>query len=436
MRFTKTQTVAIAIGLTLSVAGCGKKDKDEDGDEDSDPAGVPMSPGSGTESTPELATGAAVVGYALKALSSATVSDGAGLALDSTQDATFPECSNNGEPWDTTAGARMQPSNAAFAERTFHCQLRYPDSSETVRGSFEQNQNILCDVERLVGTLAFTEAGTTYETHIVPTVGCGWAQSTVDEITAEAGADGFAATLVAKSYASGDWDKSLSLDAGDAGVNFTMYIKNGGGVIAFKQVQAWTQAARKARGDYNAAVDDDATGYSVGLVSLDTAGGVLRAETGDTYWGRRARLYVKGDVDLTTGEFSDITEGSGIVSNFDASFYNGQTSLYGEVASVKGDSTGGFKFRSARYGCDTSNGCDVLTSVRTGVTLSDETSSCSDGDCAAQTGLALDTEKATLDFLMLGVVFDDQDGAKAAWEAWADDAGLPTFTEVTKAPAL
>ena len=37
---------------------------------------------------------------------------------------------------------------------------------------------------------------------------------------------------------------------------------------------------------------------------------------------------------------------------------------------------------------------------------------------------------------VIGASWDEQDGTRSAVETWLEGAGIPTFTEVTKAPAL
>lgn len=431
MRSSNIMAITIACAITL---GCGKKDNDNDSDTDPSEAVVEAKTPPTTNQAPELNSGNAVVGYALSALSSATIGgSSAALALEETASEKFPGCSLHGEPWDDTTGKRMDPSNDKFAGQTFRCQLTSNESVESVRGAFQQNKNILCDIERVVGSLVYEEAGKVYETVIMPTVDCGWAQHSVDEITAQS-ASGIPATVTATALTSGDWQKKLHISATDAGVNFTLYITANATTVAFKQVDTWSQADRGD--DKIASLADDATGISGGVISIDIANGTMRAETFDTYWGRRTRMLVKGTIDSTTGEFSAITAGEGLQGNFQLSSFDNKTGLYGEIASVKGDSASGYKFNSARYSCDSeTSSCNAATSVSAASIISTGTE-CSDGTCEGNAGITIGTDAADFAFWKISATWDNQNGGKSAIETWLNSAGLPIFDSVTKDQTL
>lgn len=390
-----------------------------------------------TSGAPELTTGKAVVGYALSALSSATPATATALALNDEQSAEFPGCSENGSPWDATTNTRMQASDPEFGKRTFECQLKAHRSPESVRGSFEQNYKILCQLEKSIGAeIEFSDAGKSYQLNIALSADCGWDASTIEEVNGQTGGAGFEGTVVATSFKTGDWQKSISLNA-EGIANFTMFMSNKDGVISFKSVDHWTQHERDG-GDQNLSLPADAEGYKGGIVSLDVKNGILRAEIGDPYWGRRARMYVKGKLDKTTGAFTEVTEGSGLQGNFDISNYQNQKGLYGEVASVKGSAAGGFMFRNLQYGCDAqSAGCDVEATVRTKATISHAGEACDpSGACAAETGIALGVTAADYDFWMIGAAFDAQGGHSAAWTTWLQGAGVLKFDVADMKPVL
>jgi hypothetical protein len=412
--------------------GCGKKKKDDDGD-DTTTTSIGGGGGSMHAGLPDLSTGQAVVGYALSALSSATPT-ATSLALDDAQSSEFPDCSENGAPWDTATGQRMQPSNAEFGKRTFECQLKAHKSPESVRGAFEQNYHILCQIEKaLGGAPEYTPEGNATTIDIALSADCGWDQSTIDEVAAQTGPAGFAATVTATSYATGDWQKSLAL--GSDFVKFTMYITATDSLIAFKQVEHWTQAERDG-GDQNQFLAHDAAGTAGGVVALDLDQGILRAEIGDPYWGRRARMFVKGILAPATGQFLSITEGSGLQGNFDLASGSGSTGLYGEVASVKGTEGGGFKFKTGRYACESSTQCDATSAVRAKATVTNGEACDPTAGCAAESGIALGTEAADYDFWMIGAVWNAQGGHATAWSSWLETAGVPTFAAADKTPVL
>jgi hypothetical protein len=415
----------------MTAFGCSEKEDEEaDAKEDEE---TTSSIGVGGQPAPvgvSAESGSDVVGYALNALSSAAISDSASaLALEGTRSAKHPRCSIHAEPWDEGTESRMQPSNPLFARTTFSCQLESGESSDAVRGAFQQNYSILCDIERVTGALEYTAAGKVYETTIQPSLACGWSQKSVDEI-AEQAPTGIPATLTATSYASGDWTTSLSLQSAEADVDLIIYMHTSADQIAFKQVDTWSFEERG--GDNPAILDEEATGFSGGTIQINTTTGTLHAETVDTYWGRRARMMVKGNFDPATGAFSQITEAEGLHGNFDISVYEEETGLYAELSSVKGNSTDGFYFQSAQFGCHSDSDCDPRTEVDS-ATVSNSANECypSTAACDGNTGIALGVSA----FWKLGAGFDDQEGSRTDVEAWLKDSGLLEFTTVSDTDA-
>jgi hypothetical protein len=435
MILKKMTVIAMTVVVSTAVAHCKKEDKEDAAETESIPPVAPGESEPAADVAPELEKSDEVMGYALNALSSATPKGaGAGLALDSNQSTNFPSCSENGEPWDVDTNARMQPSNPNFAMRAFECQLVSNESPETARGQFEQNHHILCELEKSVGTaIEYSETGKEYAIKIKPSLACGFNQRIIDEIDEMTAGAGFDATVTATSYATGGWQKSLQLAS--EMVNFKIYMTANATTVAFKNIETWSQADRLSGGDSNAAIADDATGTRGAVISIDIPSGTLRAELIDTYWSRRTRMYVKGVLDVATGSFSSITEGSGLTGNFDISVHNGMSGLYGEVATVKGSLADGFMFNSARYSCNSPD-CDTTTSIRTDATV-EAVSKCDvEGGCAGNTGISVGTAAEDFDFWMLGAALESQTSAWHAAEDWLIDAGLLTFTEAGKAPVL
>lgn len=420
--------LSLLLAVTAAVA-CSKKD-----DKESTTTGTTVE-----GKAAELTSGSLVLDYALTALSSAAIdTESSTLRLDSYQSEDMPRCSNNGEPWDTETNQRMQPSNPKFSETTFYCQLNFGDSPETIRGIYGQNGHILCDVYRVLGSdVEYTEAGKEYtDVSLTLTEACGWAADMVAEVNAENEGAGLKATITAKKE-SGDWDKSIAVSVPGM-IGFKLLWKVATGAVSFKKVEGWSQAERKESGDSNEFLADDATGTRGGVVTIDMANGVLRAETGDNYWSRRVRMYVKGAFDTSTGTFSSIDEGWGIQGNFDKSDGGFGKGLYGEFATVSGNSTDGFMFRSYRMNC--SGDCDVESEARTETSIqdADNVSVClpSGKTCTGNDGITLGVNDADMDFMMLGKAWDDQGGTTAEFESWIEAAKPLTFDAITKAPTV
>jgi len=401
------------------------------GDDDSDDSsGVTSGPSATNFGGDLIETDSQIMGLALNVLSSSTVSSVTTLALQSDVSSVYEGCSENGEPWDDDTNNRMAPDNDEFGKQTFYCQLKSDESPDTVRGSFARNYNILCSIEEAIGG-QLTYDGTSQDVTIFPTTDCGWSEGSVDE----APATGYETTITSSTLTEGEWDRliHITLPAGD--MSFKIYIANDEESIAFKAVDDWTH---DPEGNSNDALgDDEATGKSGGVIALNFVEGVLRGEIIDTYWGRRARIFAEGTIDAETAEFTDITKMEGLQGNFGISIHEGQTGSYIELASAKGTKADGFKFNSVRMMCHESNSCDPTQEINqaeidsSGTECYPSTASCSGND-----GIALGTEDEDFAFWMFGADMDDQEGSRSTVETWLEDAGVPTFSSVTKAVTI
>jgi len=430
------RAIALALGLGLLVS-CSKA-------EDEVAATVDAETAENDAATEKLNTGTLMLDYTLNALSSASVTDGAGLVPKSFkleekgQSTDFPRCNESGEPWDTATSKRMEPSNPAFAEQNFYCQLNFPTSPETVLGSLMQNRRILCDMERVVGTLEYTEEGKVYaDTPIQPTLGCGWDQNAVDEM----GGAELKGTITATKYTSGDWDRLLHIES--RVVNFKLYMKSSNGIVSFKQVETWTQEERSSRlqllNSNNVFVADDAKGVSGTVVTIDLANGDLRAEIGSTYWGRRTRMLAKGTFNKETGKFTALTELKAIQGNFDKGGQDPSAAgLYGEYSTIQGTSAAGFKTHSYRFKCSgltCSFGSDLANAVE--IDADNTSSACvpSTAACTGNSGLEVNLA-SDKNFLIIGAAWDTNGGTRKSYEDWIQAAGPLDFSSLTLSTVL
>lgn len=425
---------SLVLGLSI-LSGCSKSETE---DETETAATEPTADEVATE---KLTTGTLLLDYALTAMSSATVDSAAGLSLaEEGQSADYPRCDNNGAAWDSEASQRMQPKNSKFAAETFYCQLNFPSSPETVLGSLLQNKHIICDMERVLGDLEYTEAGKVYaDTRIQPTVGCGWSQDAVDEM---ANAD-LKGTVTATLLTTSEWDRKLDITVPNV-MSFTIFMRARDGIVSFKQVESWSQAERSQRlnllGSSTPFVADDATGTRGTVITIDLKEGILRGEVGDTYWGRRTRVLAKGTFNTETGKFTAINEISAIQGNFDKSGDNPSTpSLYGEYATISGSSTGGFKTLSYRFKCTGSGNCSFGSSLSGAVEVDTANSSTacvpSTAACTGNAGLTLDPT-TDLGFLAVGASWDTNGSTRSAFQTWLTGAGPLTFTSISKSSTL
>jgi hypothetical protein len=390
--------------------------------------------------TEKLNTGTLLLDYALTAMSSTAADTTSSLRLDEEgQSAEYPRCDNNGAAWDTATSKRMEPQNSKFASENFYCQLNFPSSAETVLGSLLQNKHILCDMERVLGTLDYTEEGKVYaNTAIQPTTGCGWTQKSVDEM-ANANLKG---TVTATVLLSGEWDKKLAIEVPNV-MSFTIYMRARDGIVSFKQVEGWSQAERSQRqnllGSSTPFIADDASGTRGTVITIDLKNGVLRGEVGDTYWGRRTRLLASGTFNQDTGKFTELSEIHAIQGNFDKGGNDPSApSLYGEYATISGTKASGFKTHSYRFKC-TGQSCTFGSTLAGAVEVDTANSSTScfpaTAACTGNDGLTLDPS-ADLGYLVLGASWDSNGNSRTAFQNWLKDAEPLTFTSISKSSVL
>jgi hypothetical protein len=407
--FRKIMIGSLALGSALS--SCGKKDSKKNSEDD-----------------PNISTGSLALNYAMAALGSSQKSPSA-TSLVSTdadlqlldaevQSTKFPDCSNQGRPWDRNTNALMSATSSAYAQGVLYCQSNIEDTPDTIAGSMALNKNILCAVEKGLGTIEYTSDGKVYaDAPLVPTLECGFTQSQINEIGTNN-----KATITAKSYASGDWQRSLRMQIATFKIDITLFMTAKSGKVAVKFIESWDA---DARGDgASAGVASGTKGTRGSVISIDRTNGILRAEYADTYWGRRSRLYSKGTLDSSTGKFSSTSELSGVFLELGLS--NG-TSIWGNYATVKGTATDGFKYNSAQI---SQSGSSLSSpTFTTGSPRCVPTSGCS-----GNSGITLTATAADLKFMSVGAGHDAYNQTRAAFQTWIDAAGDLTFTEF--APTL
>ena len=396
---------AVAL-LAASLMGwsCGKKDSSETAAE-----------------PPEASSGALALEYAVKALSSsqsapsstALVASLSGVSTRNAevQSTKVPDCSNKGAPWNRTTNTRMDAGDAGYAERAFYCQTNVTEAPDTIIGTLAQSQNILCSLESEIGSIEYTAEGKVYENvRINPTTACGWDESDGDEIP-----DDLTGKITAKSYATGDWRRSLTmnLDHPQIKMEITVYVTATDSKLAVKFVEGWNAALRDDSAD--AGVPADATGTRGAVISVDRSGGIMRAEYGDTYWGRRSRLFAKGTFDSDTGKFSAITD---VSSGFTDLGANG-----GRYISAKGTTADGIKYYSVELSL---NGA-LSTAAPTAQTP--ENICVPSSGCSGNDGFTYDGSVAQLKFMSIGGAHDAYNSTRAAYQTWLSGAGDLTFNE-------
>ena len=411
----------------VSLYGCGKKKKDDEAS-------------SAPPYVAALALGSDAMGYGIKVLASSNktspsasltenmngveISDlgapRANLTAEA-QDPDLPDCSNNGAPWDKTTNARMQISNSKFSETTFYCQINSKQSPETLAGTLSQYKAVLCDVEKTLGTVEYTADGKAYADQAIKlTEACGWSSNTLSQMPN--GISG--ATITAYAISTGDWQKRIRIQVPALQMDYNIYYTIKSDTVAFKAVETWSQADRISGGDYNSNIASSATGTRGSIISIDITNATLRAESADTYWSRRFRFFMKGTLDGTTGEFASITDGQGVVANFDY-----QTGLYGEIATAKGNSSDGYLHGNYQFSC--SSGC--TTDARANTILSSSSTSCSSsGGCSGMTPISFSAVTADFDYLMIGAAWDTQTGKRTNVQDWLSSAGILTMSSVGK----
>lgn len=422
MKISRIRHVTLAGAITaLALTSCGKKSDDSTDD----------------ETTSKLAaSGALMLDYAASSLSSTQKAPtsailvagksqaNSALRLDAEIQSTItPNCSNKGSPWNTTTGARMEPSDSGvkYAEAVLYCQTNNEESPDTLAGSMRMARSLMCDLEKGIGTIEYTAAGKVYTSvAITPTTECGWTAGQISEVGSSN-----VATLTATSYDSGDWQKSIHLEVAAFGIDIKLYITATADKAAIKFIEGWDA---DARGDgTDAGLGAGAKGTRGNVISIDRANGVIRAEYADTYWGRRARIYAKGSFDATTGEFGTVTDMSGAFTDVGANASNG---INGKYATVKGTSTDGFKYNSGTLQ-------QAGTTLSTAATFGDAKDSCQPTTgCTGNAGITFSAVAEDLKFLSAGGALDAYNSTRAAFQTWLESAGDLTFTEFSKAASL
>jgi len=358
---------------------------------------------------------------------------GGGDDEGSRQHATVKKCTIHGSPFKDEGSGRMFAGDPGYAERTIYCQLNVADSPETVLGSLGMAKKVLCTSEKSIGKkVEYTAAGKVYkDVKLNMTTDCGWDERSIAEM-----ANVPPVQLTAKSYATGDWQKSVNIVMPD--MDFTLYYTVSGDIIAIRKMEGWDHDARceESPTSCNSVIPKGATGNRGDVIAIDLKAGELRAETSDNYWGRRARGLFKGDLDGKTGKFKSITDMSFLYADAYANDYQGQTYLGGQVASAKGSSTAGIAYVGGSYMCG--NGACSLASFATEGKVTGPGVECSvTGGCAGNTGYDWSFSNAkVLDFIRLGASFDDHSGTRSKNEDWLKAAKIPTFTSVDFSAAL
>lgn len=408
MKNISTRFFAGLIVTSVFMTSCGKK---KDGSNDEAPPYVGA-----------IALGSQAINYGMGVLASTNrTSPSAALTSIDTdfyaegQDSALQDCSEHGSPWDRTTNAVMDTSNAKYSQTVFYCQTNSRNSSDTLAGSLMQYKRVLCDAERVLGSIEYTSAGKIYSNVAMSTTeACGWPANEVR--------NGLSATITAFAPSSGDWQKRLKIVIGNA-INYDLSYTIKSDIVAFKAVESWSQSARQQDDDFNSSISSTATGSRGSVVTIDVANGILRAEAVDTYWSRRFRFYMKGTLDGSTGMFTNISNGQGIVADF-----NYQNGFSGKAATATGSDINGFLHGTYQY-----NG--TLAAPRSATVTSATKCSTTNG-CVGQTAISLGTETSDFDFLMIGAVWDSQTNSRNAVQDWLASAGFLTFTSVSKANTL
>lgn len=337
-----------------------------------------------------------------------------------TQSTKIPTCSNKGRPWDSTTNAVMQSTNSKYAETLLSCQLQSDESPDTVRGMFAQVGHVMCDLEKNLGALEYTADGKAYSiSGLIVTEACGWSADDIREMSSQ----NISATVTAKIYSTGDWQKSVDINVANGFMTYTVYLKATDDIYAVKIVEGWKHASRSGSSQHPQ-LTNNPEGKRGGVIALDPKNAVIRAEIADTYWGRRSRLYAKGTTDAN-GQFTSLTDYSAMFSDVDY-----QTGFNGSIVTVKGTGADGLKYRSySLSGLSTISGSNSACAP--------STKSCTGNDGIEFTG-STDDQK----YYLIGAVFSsgqsqaNANSASTAYQTWLTNAGLPSFTAVTKDPTL
>ncbi len=350
----------------------------------------------------------------------------AAAPLAATQSSLYPLCSSEGDPWDSGQKKLMDPTTKEFSQAAFYCQLNASDTRKTVRGALDQNRRILCDVEKTLGSLIYQAQEKTYGGVVINlSLGCGW---TAQEL-ALFGKTQITGTVKTQALAAGEWQKKLVLDF-PGSVVMTLFATVSKTSVSFKEIQGWKKVEAKTANQYLA---QDAVGSHGHVIQLDYATGTLRAETADTYWGKRVRLVAKGTLDPATGRFKKVDTLNGIYSRFNKAGDEGHTFIDNAVASVVGNGTDGFAYLSGIYHCPQDAACNPNNEELFSLTILNQSKiTCVPltAKCIGNNGLAFSRAANVLNYLMIGAAWDDQVKKRAQFDAWLVSAGIPKFNSV------
>ena len=410
MKNISSKIILATVVFSLPFASCGKKSKSDDGGE------APPYVGALVMGSDAMNYGIQVLGSTNKASPSASLSQESFVDSPESQDATYKDCSNKGSPWDKSTKEKMSISNEKFAQTSFYCQMNIKSSPDTLAGALNQYKAVLCSVEKAIGSIEYTASGKEYKDQTVAlTEACGAQGDMLGKSVT--------ATLTAYAMTSGDWQKRVRVQVAAQNIDYNIYFTIKNNLVAFKAIEAWDQAYRSAGGDYNRNISSSATGTRGSVVSIDVESGILRAESVDTYWSRRYRFYIKGALDSTSGLFTSVTDGQGIVSNFD----HQTTDLSAKIATAKGNDTDGYKH--GNYSYQTSS----IDAVRARSTIQTSTTPCSKtGGCSELSPISFSAVSGDYDFLMIGAAWDGQSGRRSEVQTWLASAGLLNFLSVDK----
>jgi hypothetical protein len=313
----------------------------------------------------------------------------------------------------------MQPSHEKYAPTLMYCEVNSKSSSKNLAGSIEQYRRMVCDVERIIGSIEYTEEGKEYPDRIISiTDECGWPEDTIQTWRP------LTAKVTAYAPSSGDWQKRLKIEVSQK-FTYELWFTVNSSMVAFKVLEEWNQAY-PIDGTHDS-IATTATGARGTVFSLDANNGIMRTESIDTYWGRRLRYYAKGSLDNNAGTFTGINDGQALASYFDRQ----QSGFRGQVATMDGNDASGFYYGSYAYSSS------LPTDIRGSNTSVVEKSGCSvSGGCADQTHITFGKEGSDFDYLMVGAAWDSQINSRLSAQSWLVGAGLLSFASVNKGKTL
>lgn len=369
-----------------------------------------------------LAMGHQTLSYSQTALAS-TIKTPGSTSLDhfldlAAQDPALPSCSLSGEPW--SRSGVMQAVDEKYVPTLLYCEVNSKTPQKTLAGSLDNYRRILCEVERTIGAIEYTEEGKEYLDRVInATEACDWSEdliSTWQPLTAK---------VTAYAPSSGNWQKRIKIEVPQK-IMFDFWYNITETAVSFKMIEEWNQAY-PPNGEAHDAIASTATGSRGIIFSVDASNGIMRTESIDTYWGKRFRYYAKGSLDASTGKFTAMTDGQAIVSNFDRK----SSGFSGTVATMDGSDASGFYYAGTSYSSSTPS--DIRGS---GTTVNTKTECSMSGGCSGQTHVTFGTDSGDFDFLMVGAAWDGQINSRSAGQSWLVGAGLMNFASVNKSKTL